>query len=159
MIAAMDISLPKRFEDGLGYLLQHLMYAFRQMLADQCAASGYAITADELGVVMIVNQSDSRQGLTHKDLADTLAKDKAVITRLVNSLSDKGLVNRCSDSKDRRVMRVCLTAKGKRAAETLHPQLMEIFTQAYAGVSEEEFQLTRKVLGRMLDNVRGISQK
>lgn len=151
--------MPKRFEDGLGYLVHHLMYAFRQTLAEQCAASGFPITSDELGIVMMVHQSGSESGLTQKQLADTLAKDKAVITRLVNSLSGKELVVRSSDEKDRRVVRVCLTKKGIEAAETLRPRLMEVLRQAYSDISEEEVLLTHDVLGRMLRNVRDISNK
>ncbi|ATX82466.1 transcriptional regulator, MarR family [Mariprofundus ferrinatatus] len=151
--------MPKRFEDGLGYLIHHLMYALRQRLAEQCAASGYPITADELALLMIVYQSGDRSGLSQKELGDTLAKDKAVITRLINSLSSKDLVVRSSDEKDRRVMRVCLTKVGKKAAETLHPGLIDILSQAYSGISQEEFMLARDVLGRMLKNVRESSCK
>lgn len=151
--------MPKRFEDGLGYLVHHLMYAFRQTLAEQCASSGYPITADELGVVMMVHQSGSEMGLTQKQLADTLAKDKAVITRLLNSLSSKDMVVRSVDEKDRRVVRVCLTGKGMQAAEKLRPKLVEVLKQAYSDISEEEFLLTHDVLTRMLNNVRDISPK
>lgn len=153
----MTVAIPKRFEDGLGYLVHHLMYAFRQMLAEQCAASGYPITADELGVVMMIHQSEEKQGLTQKQLVDTLAKDKAVITRLLNSLAAKSLVVRATDEADRRVVRASLTEQGVKAAEKLHPKLMEILKQAYSDISEEEFLLTRDVLGRMLKNVKGVS--
>lgn len=155
----MSVALPKRFEDGLGYLVHHLMYAFRQMLSEQCAASGYPITADELAVVMMISQSKERAGLTQKQLADTLAKDKAVITRLLNSLENKELVVRATDRLDRRVVRTSLTKQGLEAAEMLRPKLMEILKLAYSDISEEEFLLTRDVLGRMLKNVKAVSDK
>ncbi|MDQ6996078.1 MAG: hypothetical protein Q9M82_01280 [Mariprofundus sp.] len=108
----MSISLPTRFEDGLGYLVHHLMYAFRQMLSGQCAQSGYAITSDELAVLMITAQGQGGSGLKQTEIAATLAKDKAVITRLVCSLLKKGLVIRDVDSCGRRAVRVRLSADG-----------------------------------------------
>jgi|GEM_PF-1587406 len=157
--SAMNVVMPKRFEDGLGYLVHHLMYAFRQTLAEQCLVSGYPITADELGIVMMLHQAGHELGLTQKQLADTLAKDKAVITRLLNSLAGKKLILRTADTKDRRVVRVSLTEAGLAAAETLRPKLMEVLKQAYSDISDEEFQLARDVLARMLSNVREISPK
>lgn len=54
--------------------------------------SGYAITSDELAVLMITAQGQGGSGLKQTEIATTLAKDKAVITRLVCSLLKKGLV-------------------------------------------------------------------
>jgi len=155
--SAMSVAIPKRFEDGLGYLVHHLMYAFRQMLSEQCTASGYPITADELGVLMMLHQSGSESTMTQKQLADMLAKDKAVITRLLNSLAGKGLVSRKPDEQDRRVVRASLTGKGRDATLTLYPKLKEILKQAYSDISAEEFALTHDVLSRMLKNVKAIS--
>lgn len=156
----MGVNIPRRFEDGLGYLVHHLMYAMRQRLAEECAAAGgYPMTADEFALLMILHQSDSESGLSQKVLSDTLAKDKAVITRLINSLSDKKLVVRCSGEKDRRIVYACLTKQGEQAVEALRPRLMNLLNQAYGTISEEEFLLTRKVLTRMLDNIRGHSCK
>ncbi len=152
--SGVSVTIPKRFEDGLGYLVHHLMYAMRQRLAEECASGGYPMTADEFALLMILHQSGAKSGLSQKMLGSTLAKDKAVITRLINSLSNQKLVVRCGDKKDRRVVHICLTKKGEQAVEALRPGLMSVLNQAYNEISEEEFLLTRKVLGRMLDNIR-----
>ncbi|MDQ6982218.1 MAG: MarR family winged helix-turn-helix transcriptional regulator [Mariprofundus sp.] len=145
--------MPMRFEDGLGYLVHHLMYAFRQMLSEQCAKSGYAITSDELAVLMITAQGQGETGLKQTDIADTLAKDKAVITRLVSSLLKKKLVIRAADCHDRRAVRVCLSAEGSDAVAHLRPQLELLLRKIYRDIDQQEFDITRDVLTRILNNV------
>jgi len=148
--------MPTRFEDGLGYLVHHLMYAFRQLLSDQCAQSGYAITSDELAVLMITAQGQGEAGLKQTDIAATLAKDKAVITRLVNSLLKKGLVLRQADQRDRRAVRVCLSADGANAVAHLRPQLEQLLRKVYGDIDQQEFDIARDVLARILNNVANI---
>jgi len=149
----MSIKPPTRFEDGLGYLVHHLMYAFRQMLSDQCAQSGYAITADELAVLMITAQGQGENGLKQTEIAAMLAKDKAVITRRINSLLKKGLVARSTDRFDRRAVRVCLSADGVEAVAHLRPQLELLLHRIYRDIDQQEFDMTRDVLTRILHNV------
>jgi len=150
--------MPARFEDGLGYLVHHLMYAFRQMLTEQCAQSGYAITSDELAVLMITAQGQGEAGLKQTDIAATLAKDKAVITRLVSSLLKKGLVIRDADRHDRRAVRVNLSTAGIDAVAHLRPQLEQLLHRVYRDIDQQEFDTARDVLGRILNNVRAIKE-
>jgi len=151
--------MPTRFEDGLGYLVHHLMYAFRQMLSEQCAQSGYAITSDELAVLMITAQGQGDSGLKQTAIAATLAKDKAVITRLVNSLLKKGLVVRAADPHDRRAVRVCLSDDGAAAVHHLRPQLEGLLYQIYRDIDQQEFDVARDVLHRILHNVKAIKEE
>jgi len=149
----LGIKPPTRFEDGLGYLIHHLMYAFRQLLSEQCAESGYAMTADELAVLMITAQGQGENGLKQTDIAAILAKDKAVITRRINSLLKQGLVVRTADSEDRRAVRVCLSTDGAAAVAHLHPQLEQVFRRIYRDIDQQEFDIARDVLMRILHNV------
>jgi len=155
----MSIKMPTRFEDGLGYLIHHLMYAFRQMLSEQCAESGYTITADELAVLMITAQGQGEAGLKQTDIASTLARDKAVITRRINSLLKQGLVVRTADSKDRRAVRVCLSEAGAAAVAHLRPQLEQVFRRIYHDIDQQEFDIARDVLMRILHNVNGLENQ
>jgi len=148
--------MPTRFEDGLGYLVHHLMYAFRQMLSEQCARSGYAMTSDELAVLMITAQEQGESGLKQTDIAATLAKDKAVITRLVNSLLRQGLLLKDVDSKDRRAFRVSLSPDGAAAVAHLRPQLELLLGRVYRNINQQEFDRARDVLSRILANMKAL---
>ncbi|OIO69945.1 MAG: hypothetical protein AUJ57_08660 [Zetaproteobacteria bacterium CG1_02_53_45] len=154
----MESNTPMRFEEGLGYLIHHLMYAMRQTLARHCRENGCQITAEELAVLMIISECKTESGFTQTSIAETLAKDKAVITRLLNHLSKEGLVVRTPDAEDRRVVRAHLTDKGNAAVALLKPKLGELLKQVYSGISEAEFLATRIVLQRLLANLQSISK-
>jgi len=144
----------QRFEDSLGYLVNHLMYAFRQGIVRRCGKAGFTITHEELGVLVLLRRED---GATQTHLARTLAKDKAVITRLLNGLVRKAFVERRPDPADRRVVRAFLTTGGSGAVQCIHPILMDYVATAIRGVTQDEFNETCIVLRRILTNLEAIN--
>jgi DNA-binding MarR family transcriptional regulator len=143
--------LPERFEDGLGYLIHHLLYAFRQGFSRECARLGINVTLEEMAVLVLLSECN---GLSHTELADKLAKDKAVITRILAKLNGKGLVSRRTDRKDRRIVRAYLSENGRSAFDQLLPLLQNFLRRALQGVSQRDFDTTRRVLRGIIDNLR-----
>jgi len=152
----MSVATPERFEDGLGYLVHHLMYAFRQQLAARCARHGLKLTSEECAVLTLLRQEGS---LTHKQMAQTLAKDKAALTRLVSSLEKAGLVQRQTDPRDRRAIRASLTARGRQAAQCLRQVFEELHALIHAGIEPAEFEICRAVLAKILANLRALDDR
>ncbi len=150
-----DAAVSQRFEDSLGYLVNHLTYAFRQGIVHRCGEAGFVITHEELGVLVLLRRED---GATQTHLANTLAKDKAVITRLLNGLVRKGYVERRPDLVDRRVVRAFLTTSGNGAIQCIHPILMDYVATAIRGVTQDEFDATCVVLRRILSNLQQVNE-
>lgn len=76
----------------------------------------------------------SREGLgPMNQVASFLSVSRPAATGLIDRLIVQGLVRRQADDQDRRVVRVGITAKGKRVLETIWEQkrrmLMEVFGQ------------------------------
>jgi len=63
------------------------------------------------------------------------------------------LVIRAMDSQDRRAVRVSLSAAGTDAVAHLRPQLEQLLRKIYQDVDQHEFDTTRDVLTRILNNV------
>ncbi|HET6863802.1 MAG TPA: MarR family transcriptional regulator [Candidatus Saccharimonadales bacterium] len=51
--------------------------------------------------------------------ADFLGVSKSAVTQLADSLEDKGLISRTNDNKDRRIVRLSLTAEGRQIMKKL----------------------------------------
>ncbi len=151
-----DVTVSQRFEDSLGYLVNHLMYAFRQGIIRKCGDAGFAITHEELGVLILLGNAD---GATQTHLANTLAKDKAVITRLLNGLVRKKIVARRLDLVDRRVVRAFLTNHGHKTLQCVRPILLDYVKTAIHGVNQHEFDTTCAVLRRITDNLQTLNGK
>lgn len=147
----MAVKLPDTFEDGLGYLLHHLLYAFRQGLAREYGRIGIDLAPEEMVVLMLLSRQD---GLKQSQLSEKLAKDKAVITRILNKLDAAGFTAREHDPDDRRVVRAYITPKGQRAFRRLLPILTDFIHRALKGISQRDFDTTRDVLQRIISNLK-----
>ncbi len=147
-------TVSQRYEDSLGYLVGHLRYAFRQGIVRRCQEAGFAITHEELGVMILLRH---RGGATQTQLARNLAKDKAVVTRLLNGLVRKGWVERRPDAKDRRLVRAFLTPDGTRAVEHIQPLFLNFAAAALAGVSQRDYDISRRVLRRIIANLEHLN--
>jgi DNA-binding MarR family transcriptional regulator len=66
-------------------------------------------------------------GMTHGDLAKRLALAKSTVSRMVARLEAQGRLTQQKDEKDRRIVRLRLTAKGKRLAQKINDRSLERF--------------------------------
>ena len=66
--------------------------------------------------IRLFNRYDA-EGLSQEELASVLFLDKAVVTRSLTLLEQKGLVRREQDTHDRRVKRIFLTEYAKTQKE------------------------------------------
>ena len=147
----MSVRIPDHFEEGLGYLVHQLLFSFRQHLLHECAKCGCPVTPEEIAVLVLLQEQD---GMRQTDLAEKLAKDKAVITRTLNSLDRKGYVERHHDSRDRRIVRACLTRAGRSLNRRLRPVIKDLLGEALQGISQSDYDRTRSVLRHIIENLR-----
>ena len=80
---------------------------------------------------------------------------KSHISKSLEHLLEKGLINMKEDEDDRRVMRITLTEASYKVIDKVnvaYEQCRQILTE---GVSEEELQVFRRVIRQMNDNVNG----
>ncbi|MFT7171453.1 MAG: DNA-binding MarR family transcriptional regulator [Paracoccaceae bacterium] len=101
---------------------------------------------------------DERPCPTASDLTRALGVDSTAVTRMVDRLEEKGLVERSPDPDDGRRHLIRLT----RAAESLMPQLKDIAQRVEArfeaDIPTEDLHAFQRVILQMLDNV-GESQE
>lgn len=143
--STMDISMGK-----LMPLMGHLMCYVRQQTSQIYAQLGYDITPEAADALMIIHHFD---GLSQKKLADILGKDKASITRLLNSLVTSQLVERIQDQEDRRIIRAHITKEGIEAFEKICPELQMLSDQTLQNISDADFNKTIAVLTNIVGSL------
>ena len=130
-------------------LIGHIMCFMRQQISQTYAELGYDIAPEAAQALMIIQHFD---GLPQTKLADILGKDKASITRLLNSLVKANLVERIQDQEDRRVIRAHITTSGKEVFDSFIPKLHSLSDIALNGVSDAAFATTIQTLGKIVSN-------
>jgi DNA-binding MarR family transcriptional regulator len=88
--------------------------------------SKYGITSEQSGVLAAIK---SRGPLRVTDLASILERSPNSITMIVDRMVKAGLVRRTRDKKDRRVVFVSMTDKGRETVDPVVPARLAIHPQ------------------------------
>jgi len=107
----------------------------------------YGLTSEKFGLLAAIK---SRGPLRPSDLASLLERSPNSMSMLVDRMVKAGLVRRTRDRKDRRVVSVSLTEKGKAAVEPAIPAGWE-FIHAILSTLEDNEQ---RDLANLLERVK-----
>ncbi len=133
-----------------GFLIYRTATRMKVGLFRAFQAAGFNVTPEQWTVLSSLWEDE---GMNQSLLAERTLKDRHNITRILNLLEKSGLVRRESDSGDRRCQKVYLTEAGK----ALEPKLIRIATdflhEAFAGMSQEDLNSMKRILGKILKNV------
>jgi DNA-binding MarR family transcriptional regulator len=87
---------------------------------------------------------------TAGDLAHNICHDAGSLTRLIDEMVKRGLVNRNRSEADRRVVTLSLTARGRALVEQLAPRVMHFWNGLLAGFSHAEIDSLIGLLTRLV---------
>lgn len=94
--------------------------------------------------------------LSAKEIVSRSSMDKVVVSRSISSLQEGCLLERHIDPADRRRVLLRLTRKGKDVMADLVPRVLEVERQLLAGLSEDEFELLKKLMLKVRGNAEAI---
>lgn len=100
-----------------------------------------------------LNQLDRRGPLTQKELAYSLQKEQATITRSLDTLEKRGLIERNPDPSDRRANLISLTPAAVDLLALIEPVAEEAASRVTEGISAEELEAMLATLEKLRRNV------
>jgi DNA-binding MarR family transcriptional regulator len=99
--------------------------------------------------------------VTPKDICTEYRHDSGALTRVVDQLTERGLLERIRDIVDRRKVNLRLTPAGRRTVEGSIPHLVDILDTGLGNFSDDEMQEFTRLLLKLnadlesqLDSVR-----
>merc|ERR1711879_581849 len=109
--------------------------------------SPYEIAVEQRATLEIIKfEPDVNQ----TKIAKLLGKDKTTISRSLNSLEKKGLIQRENDViNDKRSNKILLTKKGEEILEETFPKVTAFRESINEKLSEEELELFFKILNKL----------
>ena len=110
---------------------------------------GIEITVDQWLVLKALSENSK---ITQSDLAELVFKDKASMTRLIELLVLKKLVQRAAHETSRRRFKLTITEKGNELIAQITPLVKENRKQGLRGINTLEIQSTEQILTKIIDN-------
>lgn len=101
----------------------------------------------------VLYQIVKHQQVTQQCLADSLQVDKATMVRMIDYLTENGLVKREQCANDRRSYYVVPTAKAIKVMPQIEATYQQVNKAAFKGVSKVEQKLVMEVLQKMMGNL------
>lgn len=129
---------------SLGYLVRCINQTGSAALEPLFAEEG--LTYSQWSVMVLINQGIA---VTCADLARSLAHDNGAMTRLVDSLSTRGWIDRTRCIGDRRVVNLALTPAGNQVAMRCKLRVMERWNFWLQDWDRDEFETLQRLLQKL----------
>jgi len=126
---------------GIGYLVKRAHSMMLDIMEPVFEARGFTF-------IQYVILSWLRDGIAvnPKDICAQYRHDSGALTRVIDQLAERGLIERVRRDRDRRKVELQLTAKGRESIETLVPLVVEKLNLALADFSSEEVSELQRLL-------------
>jgi DNA-binding MarR family transcriptional regulator len=133
-----------RAQNSIGYLLKRAHSLMLAVLEPLLEEQGFSF-------IQYVILSWLRDGIAvnPKDICIQFRHDSGALTRVIDQLAERGLLERVRRDRDRRKVELQLTPAGRETIEGLIPLIVEKLNLALDDFSGEEFQEFLRLLGKL----------
>ncbi|HTH44941.1 MAG TPA: MarR family transcriptional regulator [Oxalicibacterium sp.] len=135
-----------RIEDSVGYLMARA----RSRLAKSVDLEFTPLDITHAQGCIVMMLSSGRYA-TAAELARELYIDSAAMTRMVDRLEKRGLIDRMPRGDDRRVINLRLTDAGRALADALPDRYIAVLKKNFVGFTADEVDTLRTLLRKLLD--------
>ena len=133
------------------YSLEKAIKTYRQFAQRNITKANFDITIDQWLVLKTLQESPA---VTQQELAITVFKDYASITRIIDLLVNKGYLNRTSHSTDRRRFELSITKSGMKIIAKLRPIINTNRSTALKGLSVQDIEQLQITLNKIISNTQ-----
>jgi DNA-binding MarR family transcriptional regulator len=145
----------KDLTKGLGFVVNRTAYLVRQLAHETYLGGAIDLTPEELALLVHLWQRD---GQTQGELAACAIRDRTTVTRILDRMSQKGLIRREPGVRDRRRVRTWLTREGKRLERSVAPKAARRLADITRGIPRSHVTITLESLRKIQENIQAIRE-
>ncbi len=109
------------------------------------------LTGPQLTVIKLL---ETFGDLSLSNLSERIRAQNSTVTGIIDRMEREGLVSRERSASDRRVVYIRLTDKGRRLAQKIEVEPMQVFTKALVELSAADLKDFVRILGKLQKRVR-----
>lgn len=122
----------------------------KKCFIDRLQKNGINVTPEQYLVLDILWE---KQSLSQQNIADIIQKDKNSVTKIIDSLEKKNLVNRVVDKKDRRINKIELTSDGLALEKITTDVAINFMNDVVKDIDSKDLEKFVKVMCKLKDNL------
>ena len=138
------------FKDSLGPWIGRTMKLIEHRIEDILAENN--IDLSRMQFVVLKNIAEI-EGICQNELAIFANRNKSSLTRMINTLINKGFITKCSSEEDKRKNHIHITNKGKETLQQAIPHFRLMAQKIEQNLSQKEIEITKRVLKIIQHNV------
>jgi MarR family transcriptional regulator, organic hydroperoxide resistance regulator len=139
-------------DNAIGFWIHRVYQATRNEMFRAFREVGEDVTPEQWAVLIRLWEQDGR---TQSELSDATFRDRPTMSRILDGMSERGLLEREVDASDSRVRIVRLTRRGKALQKKLVPVVQRLVGSLVEGIDEADLITTRAALRKMFENAGG----
>jgi DNA-binding MarR family transcriptional regulator len=136
------------FRNSVGFLIKRAYALMLDGLEPAFAAHGFTYMQ-----YVILMQLRSGAALNMRDVSIHFRHDSGALTRVVDQLAERGLVERCRCEQDRRKVNLHLTPLGHTTLDQLIPMVVDRLNRAVGDFSRPELEELIRLLGKFSSGI------
>lgn len=136
----------------IGYYLERTSRLVKLRYLQAFAQMGIDITPEQW---VMLDSLYQRNGRSQTELAGDSYKNAPTVSRIIDLLEKKGLVERQRFENDRRRYKIFLTDAGKAVVEKVQPSVSSLRAQSWDNLSDEDYTHFLRIINQVFDNLKG----
>jgi DNA-binding MarR family transcriptional regulator len=137
-------------EANYGFLIEVTMKKIKQRLQRKFNEIDIDLTVDQWVILDILNTED---GISQQEIGKVCFKDAPTLTRILDLMVRKELIERNTQTSDRRKFEIRLTAKGLETFNTTAPLVQQLRAEGRADLSEQDMHDLFRILRHINSNI------
>jgi MarR family transcriptional regulator, transcriptional regulator for hemolysin len=139
----------EKLDEIIFYNLEKSIKTYRQFAQRQINNAGFDITIDQWLILQTIQENAA---YSQQQIAEKVFKDIASVTRMIELLVKKGLLQRHFHEEDRRRFKLTLTQTGIQIIADVQPIIQQNRKQALQSLSNADIDVFRKYLITLINN-------
>ncbi|HWB79188.1 MAG TPA: MarR family transcriptional regulator [Nannocystaceae bacterium] len=137
-------------ENAIGFWIHRVYQAARNEMFRAFREHGEELTPEQWTVLIRLWE---REGQSQSELSDATFRDRPTMSRILDGMEARGLLERRVSNADARVRLVHLTRHGRALQKRLVPVAEAIVKRMNHGIDDRALVTTRATLKRMFENL------
>lgn len=134
----------------IGYYLERTTRIVKLSYLQAFAQLGIDITPEQW---VMLDSLYQRNGQSQTELAGDSYKNAPTVSRIIDLLEKKGLVERQRFANDRRRYKIFLTPEGQATVESVQPAVARLRAKGWEQLTDEDYAHFLRIINQVFDNL------